>query len=429
LDLLEWPKGFRLEKGPKDNHLTGVTALQSAKRVLMVERILNGVRVLDFTWMVAGPYATRILADFGAEVIKVQSKKTARGAEANLTPYFSNWNRNKRSITLDMDYPEAKDIALRLARKSDVVIDNFSHRVMSNWGLNYEKLKEVKSDLIVVRMSAMGGTGPWKDHVGFAPTLHALSGLTYLTSYEKDSPMGLGYAYADFIAGLYAAFAILAALEHRENTGEGQYIDLSEYEAISTMMGPSLLRASLHDKEILPQGNCPDYIPAAPYGCYKCSGEDRWCVIAVFSEEEWQHLCHVLGDPDWSKCERFSTLLERKDHEEELDQYLTEWTLQHTPEETVRILQEAGVSAGVVQSAEELSKDPQLSARDFFVQYQHPVLGQTISDRFPLRFGGRQTADWHAAPVLGEDNPYVFLELLGLTENELSSYIKKGIIG
>ena len=207
----------------------------------MNEQPLTGVRVLDFTWMLAGPYATRILADFGAEVIKVQSKKTAKGVESNPTTYFNTWNRNKRSVTLDMSCPEAREILLKLIERSDVLIENFSPRVMLNWNLSYEKLKEVKPGLIMLSMSAMGHTGPWKDYVAYGPTLHALSGLTYLTSFEKDSPMGLGYAYADSISGLYAALAVLAALEYRERTGKGQYIDLSEYEAICTLMGPVLL--------------------------------------------------------------------------------------------------------------------------------------------------------------------------------------------
>jgi crotonobetainyl-CoA:carnitine CoA-transferase CaiB-like acyl-CoA transferase len=327
-----------------------------------------------------------------------------------------------------MNYPEAREIVLKLTQKSDVVIENFSPRVMSNWGLNYEKLKEVKPDLIMVSMSAMGQTGPWKDYVAFGPTLHALSGLTYLTSFKKDSPMGLGYAYADSISGLYAALIVLAALEYRDRTGHGQYIDLSEYEAICTLMGPSLLDAFIHKKKVLPHGNQPNYIPAAPYGCYTCSGMDRWCVIAVFNEEEWRSLCRVLGHPDWTKEERFSTLSKRKENEEELDELLTQWTLQHTPEEVVNLLQEADISSGVVQNAEDLSRDSQLMARDFFVQLQHPVLGKTISDRSPIRFEEDLTVHWKAAPILGEDNRYVFLELLGLTESELSSYIEKRVI-
>jgi crotonobetainyl-CoA:carnitine CoA-transferase CaiB-like acyl-CoA transferase len=391
-------------------------------------RLLSGIRVIDFTWMVAGPYATRILADFGAEVIKVQSKKTAKGVESNLTASFNNWNRNKRSVTLDMSYPEAREILLTLIEKSDVLIENFSPRVMLNWDLNYEKLKEVRPALIMVSMSAMGQTGPWKDYVAFGPTLHALSGLTYLTSFEKGSPMGLGYAYADSISGLYAALIILAALEYRERTGRGQYIDLSEYEAICTLMGPILLDSYLHEKEFLPHGNRSNDIPAAPYGCYKCSGLDNWCVIAVFSEEEWQNLCKVLGDPDWAKDEKFLTLMKRKENAEELDELLTQWTFQHTPEQVVFLLQEAGIPAGVVQNAEDLARDPQLMARDFFIHLEHPILGNTTSDRSPIRFEEDLTVGWKAGPLLGEDNQYVFLKLLGLTEEKFSSLIEKGII-
>ena len=390
---------------------------------------LHGLRVLDFTWMVAGPYATRIFADFGAEVIKVQSKRTARGAESNPTGYFNTWNRNKRGITLDLSHPEAREMVLKLTAKSDVVIENFSPRVMSNWGLDYGKLKEVNPDLIMLSMSAMGQRGPWKDYVAFAPTLHALSGLTHLTSFEKDAPIGLGFAYADIVAGLYAAFAVFAALEYRDRTGQGQYIDLSEYEAICTLMGPSLLDTLLNDKEILPEGNCPNYIEAAPYGCYKCSGEDRWCVIAVSNEEEWQSLCRVLGHPEWMKEGRFTTSAKRTGNRKELDELLTKWTIQHTAEEVVSLLQEAGLSSGVVQNAEDLSKDPQLMARKFFVQLEHPSLGKTVSDSSPVRFEEDFTVGWKAAPQLGEDNQYIFLELLGLTESELLSYTEKGVIG
>ena len=161
----------------------------------MNKGLLTGLRVLDFTRVLAGPYATRILADFGAEVIKIQSKKTASGAETNTSGYFNTWNRNKRSVTLDMSYPEAREIFLKLTTISDVVIENFSPRVMSNWGLDYENLKAVKPDLIMISMSGMGQTGPWRDYVAFGPTIQALSGLTYLSAFDENSPMGLGYAY------------------------------------------------------------------------------------------------------------------------------------------------------------------------------------------------------------------------------------------
>ncbi len=391
--------------------------------------ILSGLRVLDFTRVLAGPYATRILADFGAEVIKVQSEKTATGSECNTTGYFNTWNRNKRSITLDMSYPEAKEIALKLIEISDVVIDNFSPRVMSNWGLNYENLKEVKPDLIMLSMSAMGHTGPWKDFVSFGLTLQALSGLTHLTSFSRDHPLGLGYPYADTIVGLYTTLAVLSALEYRDKTGEGQYVDISEYEAICTLMGPALLDASINRVDVLPQGNRSDYIPAAPHGCYRCLETDRWCVIAVHNDAEWKALCNVIDRTDWIGDERFLTLSKRREHIEELDKLLGQWTAKHTAEDLVCRLQGAGVPAGVVQNAKDLAKDPQLMARNFFVELRHPILGNTISDTSPIRPSGFTTADWKAAPLLGEDNRYVYIKLLGLKEKELSTYIEKGIIG
>jgi crotonobetainyl-CoA:carnitine CoA-transferase CaiB-like acyl-CoA transferase len=395
----------------------------------MNEGILSGLRILDFTWMLAGPYATRLLADFGAEVIKVQSKKTCKGAESNRTGYFNTWNRNKRSITLDLSYPEAKEMALQLTKISDILIENFSPRVMANWGLNYEKLKEVKPDLIMASISGMGQTGPWRDFVAYAPTIHALSSLTYLTSFSQDSPIGLGFSYADIVAGLYAVLAVLAALDYRDRTGQGQHIDLSEYEAMLTCLGPTLLDASLNHKQIYPQGNGSVSESAAPYGCYPCLGVDKWCVLAVFNESEWQALVKVLGDPAWMKEERFSTHLRRKEHQDGLDECLRQWTRKRTAEEVVQLLQEAGVPAGLVQNADDLAKDPNLKAREFFVPLEHPVLGSTISDGSPINFDGRFGGDWKAAPLLGEDNQYVYLELLGLKESEFSALVQKGIIG
>lgn len=394
----------------------------------MNAEILEGTRILDFTRVLAGPYATRILADFGAEVIKVQSKKTATGAESNTGRYFSAWNRNKRSITLDMSYPESKDLALRLVEISDVVIENYSPRVMSNWGLHYENLKDLKPTLIMLSMSGMGQTGPWKDYVAFGPTVQSLGGLTYLTSYDKDSPVGSGYAYADPISGLYGAFAVLAALDYRDRTGRGQYIDLSEYEAVATLIAPDLLDAWANDKEPLPKGNRSDHTMAVPHGCYECLGTDRWCVIAVFNEVEWRALCQVLGHPEWTCDQRFSDVSKRKEHAGELDELLRQWTSDRRAEEIVELLQKAGVPAGIVQNAEDLANDPQLLEREFFVHLKHPTLGDTISDGSPIKFSRNDGKQWKASPLLGEDNEYVFRNLLGLSEKEFHGYVEKRVI-
>ena len=390
--------------------------------------VLQGLRVLDFTWVLAGPYATRILADFGAEVIKVQSRKTARGAEDNATGYFNTWNRGKLSITLDLSRPEGRELALRLVGMSDVVMENFTPRVMSNWGLGYENLKGVKPDLIVLSMSGMGQTGPWRDFAAFGPTIQALSGITYLTSFVPDSPLGLGYSHADHVAGLFAALAVLVAMEYRDKTGEGQYIDVSEYEAMCTLLGPAIMDGVVNNNAVIPHGNHPDYDMAAPYGCYRCLGDDRWCVIAVFTDEEWQALCRVLGNPPWTEEIRFSTLWQRRQHIAELDEFLEQWTIQHSPEDIMNLFQGAGIATGVVKDARELAEDPQLAARDFFTETLHPVLGKTKFDSTPIRLERTPVQLGRAAPLLGQDNRYVYQELLGIGEQEMSRYIEDGII-
>ena len=392
------------------------------------EGVLAGVRVLDFTRVLAGPYATRILGDFGAEVIKVQWEKSSNDSDVNHDAYFSQWNRNKRSITLNMSHPDARDLALRLTAISDVVVENFTPRVMSNWGLGYEAFREVNRDLVYVGMSGFGKTGPWKDFVAFAPTIQSLGGHTFLNSHDKNHPTGVGYSYADTISGLYCALAVLAALNYRDETGLGQFIDLSEYEAVCTLIGSAFLDLTANHIQINPHGNRSDHLFAAPFGCYPCLGEDRWCVIAVFNEDEWKSLCHVMGDPSWAAGDDFSTLSKRKLHELKLDKNIEKWTLKHSPEDIVDRLQGVNVAAGVVQSAEDLAHDHQLSERHFFKEIKHPILGVSKTDRFPILFRDMEEGPWKPSPQLGEDNQYVYGELLGLTEDEMIVYKKKEVI-
>ena len=390
--------------------------------------VLRGVRVLDFTRILAGPYATRILADCGAEVIKVQSEKTAKGAELNTSGYFNTWNRNKCSVMLDVSHPEARDIILRLTALSDVVVENFSPHVMSNWGLSYEQLKKANPKIIVAGISAMGQTGPWRDYVGYGPTFHALSGLTYMTSLGQGSPVGLGHAYADTIIGLYATLGILVALQYRERTGEGQYIDISGYEALCTLLGPTLLDSGINEKINPTKYHYDDPIPGAPYGCYRCTGDDTWCVIAIFDDNDWHTFCRIADRHEWIADDALSSPAKRKEHRALLDKLVGEWTSQYTPEALVDLLQGAGIAAGVVQNAEGIAGDPNLAARNFFIELEHPILGNTVSERSALMFTKERRIAWKAAPLLGADNQYVFVDLLGFSESDISLYKEKGVI-
>ncbi len=389
---------------------------------------LQGIRVLDFTWLLAGPYATRILADFGAEVIKVQSRRLANGAESNATGYFNTWNRNKLGITLDLSHPEGRGLALELVKVSDVVVENFTPRVMANWRLDYAALKKVKPDIIMMSLSGMGQTGPWRDFAALGPTIQALSGLTHLTSSGHGPPEGIGYSYADPLAGMLAAFAILSALEHRAGTGDGLYIDISQYETICCLLGPALLDYSVNHNLAIPEGNIDESVTAAPYGCYQCRGDDRWCVITVFTEDEWHALCRVMGNPAWTRQAKFSSLGQRLAHAGELNQLMEQWTADYTPEQVMKTLQEAGVPAGVVNNAADMANDPQLNSRGFFTQAQHPLLGDTSFDSTPVRLSSTPARSWRAAPLLGQDNRYVYHDLLGLGDEQFQRYIEQGII-
>ena len=381
--------------------------------------ILKGIRILDLTRMLSGPYATRILGDFGAEVIKVQSKSTAKGAERNESPYFCALNRNKRSICLNLNNPDARDLFLELVSISDVIVENFSPRVMANWGLSPRRLMKVKPDLVMASISAMGQTGPWKNRVGFAPTFHALSGFVAASSYHLVKPINIGHAYGDVVAGLYASLGILSALEYRDATGKGQHIDLSAYEAVCTLLGPAFMEV----RSTRSSNRCG----LTPGSCYPCFGNDRWCVIEITNDDEWLAFRRIVRNPEWGS-DKFSTVAKRKKNRLELDRLIAQWTSSQKAETIVRRLQKAGIAAAVVQNAADLAKDSQLDARRFYISLNHPLLGKIFSDRSALWPWREKPLNWKAAPLLGEDNRYVFCKLLGHSDAEMRSLIKKGAI-
>jgi benzylsuccinate CoA-transferase BbsF subunit len=384
------------------------------------QNVLEKIRILDFSWVLAGPHATRILADFGAEVIKVQpllpeaEDKFSRG-------YYNTWNRNKLGITLNLNKPEGIALAKGLVAISDAVVENFTPRVMANWGLDYNSLKKIKPDLIMLSLSTMGNTGPWRDYTGFGPTIQAFSGITYLTSFPGKPPLGLGTAYADHVAGLVGCLALLGALEYRQKTGEGQYIDLSQTEAMASLMGGAVLDYQLRGREVEAVGNSST--EAAPHGVYRCKGDDRWCALAVFTDGEWEGFKRALGNPPWAGDKKFITFAGRLKNKARLDRLVAEWTKGHTAEEVMALLQGQGVAAGVVADASDLAKDPQLKERGFFVE-----LGKTMSDGVPVRFSDTPARYRRAAPGRGQDNDYVYKQLLGMSEDELAGLRQNGIV-
>lgn len=393
-------------------------------------RALEGVRILDFTWVVAGPVAVRILADQGAEVIKIERRDTLdlgtrRGG------FSGNLHRGKESTVVNMADPRGIEIAQKLASISDVVIDNFSARVMRNWGLDYESLKKIKPDIIAVSMSGFGHSGPHKDYVSYGPTLQALSGYTLQMRHPGHEPAGWGYSYADMTGGYSGALAVLMALWHRKQTGQGQFVDLAQFEAISSLVGPGLLDILNNRTQSQPVGNRSQEAPAAPHGVYRCKGDDRWCAIAVFTEAEWQSLCRVLGQPAWTREARFASLADRLQHQDALDEYIAAWTQQHTAEEVMTRLQEAGIAAGVVANGEDLDRDPQLRARGYWARLPAQENGKTeevILDGPPFKLS--KTPGYVAAPgpLLGEHTDSVLRRLLNYSDQQIAQLKAEQVI-
>jgi benzylsuccinate CoA-transferase BbsF subunit len=382
-------------------------------------RALDGIRILDFTWVVAGPVATRILADQGAEVIKIE-RRDSLDLGSRRGGFTGNLFRGKQSTVINMSDPRGREVARQLVKVSDVVIDNFSARVMRNWGMDYESLRQIKPDIIAVSMSGFGHTGPHRDYVSYGPTLQALSGYTLLMRHAGKEPAGWGYSYADMSGGYSGALAVLMALWYRRRTGSGQFVDLSQFETISSVVGPTLLDILVNKTQSDSFGNRSQEAPAAPHGVYRCLGEDRWCAITIFTEKEWQGFCGVVGNPTWTKDERFATVTARVRHHEALDRYVEEWTSRHFAEEVMELLQRAGVAAGVVANSEDMDRDPQLQARGYWAQVPTPEGENVILDGPPIHLSTTPGYVATPGPLLGEHTESVLHNLLGYSAADIA---------
>ena len=390
-------------------------------------RPLEDMKVLDFTHVLAGPFGTRVLADMGADVVKIMSAVRERGRGED-SPYSLMWNRNKRSLALDMRREESRALARRLADEADIVIDNFSPGVLDRWNVGYEIVSETNPGVIYVQMSGMGATGPWSSFVTYAPTIQGLGGLTHLTSVPGRGDIGIGYSYNDHQAGLHAAVAVLAALEGRRSTGRGQRVDLSQFEVGVNFAGLALLDWFGNGRSASPVANRDPYDNNAPHGCYPCAGaasdalvDERWVAIACMNDDQWRRLRDVMGDPEWARDPALTTAAGRSEAGEMLDQRIAEWTRGLEAEAVMERCQAAGVPAGVVQTGLDLGeRDPQLKLSGFLVEIEepHPSAGQTYADRLPIYFERTPCDEYRPAPVVGQHNAEVLSEWLGMSEEE-----------
>jgi crotonobetainyl-CoA:carnitine CoA-transferase CaiB-like acyl-CoA transferase len=427
-------------------------------------RPLRGVRIVDLTWMLASAGTTVILASLGAEVIRIEwpghldftrrqlearpkppplgplkapaAPQSMRAVpEANVSGLFSDRNAGKLGITLNMRQPEGVELFKKLVRISDIVIEGFRPNAMRSWGLDYETLKSIKPDIIYLQMAGFGRTGPYSEYASYGPTAQVMSGIGALTGLPEPHPPTMwNHSYMDVTPPFYGAMALMAALYYRNRTGQGQYIDQAQYEPGLFLSGTAVLGCSANGSRSTRVGNRSPYIDAAPHGIYRCSGDDNWIAIAVFNQPEWAALCRQMGNPPWANDSRFADMRNRLANLDRLDAHVEEWTRTHERYALMYQLQQAGVAAGVVQSpGDKFERDPQLKVRDFFVDLPHSRLGTWPHTRHftpkltrtPAHPGG---ITQRGAPCVGEDNHYVFADLLGLPADEIAAYEERGVI-
>jgi benzylsuccinate CoA-transferase BbsF subunit len=383
---------------------------------------LDGLRVLDFTHVLAGPFATRIMGDLGADVVKIGSMSRPGNVPGNA--YYTMWNRSKRSLALDMGTEEARAVCRTLCERADIVIENFSVGVLARWGVGYEEVSAHSPGVIYISMSGVGTGGPWADFVTYAPTIHALVGLTYLTGVPGHDPIGIGVSFNDHLAGLHATVAALSALEARRASGRGQLIDLSQFEVGGNLAGLALLDYFANGRVGEPTANRRPFDAVAPHNCYACAGDDRWVAIVATSDEQWRALRSVMGEPAWAADGRFDTAEGRVANIDDLDAGISSWTAERAAEDVQSVCQAAGVSAGVVQDGADLvERDPQLRHLGFIAETDDagPDGEPVPIDALPLHFSRTPVARYGAHRALGADNADVLSEWADMSADEIAA--------
>ncbi|MBM3118282.1 MAG: CoA transferase [Chloroflexi bacterium] len=398
---------------------------------------LQGVRVADFSWAWAGAHATELLAFLGAEVIKIESIKridftrllsftTGQKFEnVNESRVFNDINLGKLSIRLNLSQPQAVELAKKLVSISDIVMQNMRPGVMERLGLGYEALKIIKPDIIYLSSSARGATGPEKTYSGYAPNFAAWGGISYITGNPNGKPAFIA-GEIDLLSAITSTFAILTALNYRLKTGKGQYIDLSSAEAMNALIGEILMDYTANGKIQTRNGNLDELM--APHNFYRCKGEDKWISIAVATDEEWQTFCKVFGSPSLAKEQCFSTANNRWQNQEELDKLIENWTVNYNHYEVMEMLQKAGIAAMPCFNAEELFNNPHLKHRQCWTKIIHPILGEQVMLAPPWKLSTTPANINSPAPLLGQHEDYVFKELLGMTDNDISLFEEQKII-
>jgi benzylsuccinate CoA-transferase BbsF subunit len=404
---------------------------------------LEGIRILDFCQMWAGPHATEWLSVMGAEVIKVETgtridyMRTVgappglAGTGPNVGSAFASLNWGKKSISLNMTTPKARELAKKLIKICDVVAENFGGGVLERWGLSYDEMKKIKPDIIYYAGSGYGRSGPHKERPAYAEIVDAFTGATFSNGYPGGEPNVIGVSpWTDGAQAIHGSVAILTALYHHISTGEGQYIDAAMIEGHANFLG-ELVMGQIINSAVSPRTGNRD-AAMAPHGCYPCrktGDEDEWIALAVADQKEWEFLCRLMGNPAWTAKEEFSDELRRWENQVELDKNLSEWTKQYGAYELTALLQKAGIAATPSFSTKQFTHDKHINERKFFKDPRHPLLGSKILAGLPVNFSNNPKLNYGTPPLLGEHNDYVFGKLLGLTREEIRRLTEEKILG
>ncbi len=402
-----------------------------------MQAALKGIRIVEFTSGAVAPVAGEILAVMGAEVIKIESTKwvdwlrqfpapsTMMEPPLNASEPFNLSNINKLGIRLNLRTAKGVEIAKRIVKLCDIILENLRPGVIDKLGLGYETTRQIRPDIIMLSASASGAKGPEAHIKGYAPLFAALGGLSDITGY-KDGPPVEVRSTMDYTASFTIVVAVMSALIHRQRTGEGQFIDLAAREAVVSLGSDAIMDYTMNGRVASRDGNKDHFM--APHNCYRCKGNDKWISICVANDEEWQAFCKAIGNPEWTKDERFSDQLSRWKNQEELDSLVKQWTLNYTYYEAMEILQKAGVAAVPSFSADDIFGNPHLAERQFTEILVHSEVGAHVTILPPWRLSATPQQVVRDAPCLGEHNQYVYGELLGMSDKEIQELTEEEVI-
>lgn len=398
---------------------------------------LDGIRVIDLTMVWAGPFGTRMLGDYGAEVIKVEAPRQWDLLRSlglvprtdhhwyNKSAYFNHNNRDKYAVALDLADERGRAALLKLCAVSDVIVENFRSDVMDNLGLSYEEVRAANPNIIYVSMPGHGKTGPEKDYVAYGSNVEQLAGIVAISGYENDEPMKTGFSYGDPMAGTALVGAVASALRQRSRTGEGLYLELAQRENLTMFVGEYLVDYSMNGVARPPLGNRHPF--HAPHNRYASAGDDRWVTIACETDESFANLCRAIGQPELAADPRFASSAQRKANEDELDAIIDAWTSVRGHYEAMHHLQRFGVAAGAALTIPELMADPQLRTREAWVPHTHPDAGTWEMEAPPWKLSRTPGHIRMPAPGFGQHNSYVFRDLLKLPESEIAELYAAGV--